>query len=157
LLGVYKTPGTPASGGNPPIPGQVFYIPQAFLNGGNAPGANPAILSPCNTPGKFCQRGFLYGPSFFRADWSLQKNTKITERVSSEFRVEFLNAFNNANFLWGDAYNASGFYAGASFFSTVSGNLQNSGFGQIGTAYQDPDSSDDLGGRIIQLVARINF
>lgn len=157
LLGVYKTPGTPASGGNPAIPGQVFYVPQAFLNGGNAPGANPAILSACNTPGKFCQRAFLYGPGFFRADWSIVKNTKITERVSSEFRVEFLNAFNNSNFLWGDAYNASGFYAGASFFSTVSGNLQNPGFGLIGTAYQDPDSSDDLGGRIIQLVARISF
>ena len=157
LLGVYKTPGTPASGGNPAIPGQVFYVPQAFLNGGNAPGANPAILSACNTPGKFCQRGFLYGPGFFRADWSLVKSTKITERVNSEFRVEFLNAFNNSNFLWGDAYNASGFYAGASFFSTISGNLQNPAFGQIGTAYQDPDSSDDLGGRIIQLVARISF
>lgn len=31
------------------------------------------------------------------------------------------------------------------------------GFGQIFRAYQDPDSTDDLGGRIIQLVARINF
>ena len=150
-LGVYKTPG---STGNP---GGVFYFPQKLLTGGAIPGANPAILSACNTPGKFCQRGFLYGPAFFRADWSIIKTTKITERVSSEFRVEFLNAFNNANFLWGDAYNASGFSAGASFFSTVSANLQNPGFGQIFTAYQDPDSTDDLGGRIIQLVARINF
>jgi carboxypeptidase family protein len=153
LAGVYKTPGT-----GPANPGAVWYFPQSILeNTGSAPGVNPAVLAACSTPGQFCQRGFIYGPAFFRADWSLEKDTRITERVSSEFRVEFLNAFNNANFLWGDAYNAAGFYAGASFFSTVSGNLQNPAFGRIGTAYQDPDSTDDLGGRIIQLVARINF
>lgn len=147
-LSVYKT-ATPA-------PGAVWYFPQSALGaGGNF--TNPQVLASCGTPGKFCQRAFIYGPQFFRADWSLQKNTKITERVGTELRFEFLNAFNNANFLWGDAYNASGFSAGASFFSTVSGNLTNPTFGRIFTAYQDPDSSDDLGGRIIQIVARIKF
>lgn len=148
-LGVYKTPGSTG------VPGDVMYFPASVLKSDQS--ANPAVLQACNTPGKFCQRGFVYGPGFFRADWSIVKSTKITERVNSEFRVEFLNAFNNANFLWGDAYNAPGFSAGASFFSTVSGTITNPGFGRIFTAYQDPDSTDDLGGRIIQLVARINF
>jgi Carboxypeptidase regulatory-like domain len=147
-LGVYKT-ATPA-------PGAVWYFPQSALGaGGNF--TNPQVLASCDAPGKFCQRAFIYGPQFFRADWSIEKNTKITERIGTELRFEFLNAFNNANFLWGDAYNASGYSAGASFFSTVSGNLTNPTFGRIFTAYQDPDSSDDLGGRIIQIVARIKF
>lgn len=147
-LGIRKTP-TPA-------PGAVFYFPQSLL-GPNGVGVNPQVLQGCNTPGAFCQRAFIYGPSFFRSDLSIQKTTKITERVKTELRFEFLNAFNNANFLWGDAYNTSGSSAGASFFSTVSGNLQNPGFGRIFTAYQDLDSTADPGGRTIQAVFRINF
>jgi hypothetical protein len=147
-LGVYKT--------NTPAPGAVWYFPQSLL-GQDGQGTNPGFLKACNTPGKECSRVFIYGPHFFRADWSIQKTTKITERVKFELRFEFLDAFNNANFLWGDAYNASGFSAGASFFSTVSGNLQNPAFGRIFTAYQDFDTTADPGGRTIQIVGRINF
>lgn len=147
-LGVYKT--------TAPAPGAVWYFPQSALGAGGT-FTNPQVLASCNTPGKFCQRAFIYGPQFFRADWSIQKNTKITERVGTQLRVEFLNAFNNANFLWGDAYNIPGYSAGASFFSTVSGNLTNPAFGRIFSAYTDEDSSDDFGGRTIQIVARINF
>jgi len=127
------------------------------LLGPGGQGTNPNVLKACNVPGQECGRVFIYGPDFFRADWAIQKTTRITERVNFELRFEFLDAFNNANFLWGDAYNASGYSAGASFFSTVSGNLQNPAFGRIFTAYQDFDSTADPGGRTMQIVARINF
>jgi hypothetical protein len=143
-LGVYKTTGA------------VWDVPQTLLGpGGN--GTNPQFLQACGTPGAYCNRVFIYGPAFFDADIALQKTTKITERVSLELRVEALDAFNNANFLFGDAYGISGYSAGASFFSTVTGNLQNPAFGRIFTAYQDLDSTDEPGGRLLQLVARLNF
>ncbi len=147
-LGVYKT--------TTPAPGAVWYVPQSLLGAGGL-GTNPAELAACGTAGSYCDRVFVYGPQFFNADISLQKTTKITERVSIELRAEMLDAFNNANFLWGDAYNASGYSAGASFFSTVTGNLQNPGFGRIQTAYQDLDTTDSPGGRVLQLVFRLNF
>lgn len=149
-LGVYKIAPTSTTQGS------VWYFPQSALGPGGQY-TNPQVLASCNTPGAFCQRAFVYGPQFFRADWSIEKKTRITERVGTELRFEFLNAFNNANFLWGDAYNSPGYSAGASFFSTVSGNLTNPAFGRIFTAYTDEDSSDDYGGRTIQIVARITF
>jgi hypothetical protein len=137
LLGVYKT-ATPA-------PGAVWYVPQALLGTGGQQ-ANFNILSPCTTPGKFCGMTFLYSPSFYRADLSLMKRTQITERVRSLIEVQFLNAFNNANFIWGNT-----------FFATAAKSIQSSGFGRIFSAYQAQDEGNDLGGRTVQLVARFSF
>lgn len=147
-LGVYKTPY--------PAPGAVWYVPQTLLGPGGQ-GINTSVLNACMIPGQFCSRVFVYGPSFFDADWSLQKTTKIKERVTFELRLEAINVFNNVNFLWGDAYNTPGASAGAVFFSTVSANLQNPSFGRIFTGYQDLDSTDSSGGRMLQLVARFSF
>ncbi len=147
-LGVYKTPS--------PAPGAVWYVPQQLLGSGGQ-GINTASLNACMTPGQFCERLFLYGPSFWDCDWSIEKITKIKEHLTFDLRLEALNVFNTANFLWGDAYNASGFSAGSSFFSTVSANLQNPAFGRVLTAYQDLDSTDNVGGRMVQLVARFTF
>ena len=91
---------------------------------------------------------FVYGPAFFSADWAVQKTTQITERVNWELRFEFLNAFNNANFYYGPP---------SVIFYAPSVNLQSNTFGQITNAYQDFDTTDSPGGRVIQLVARINF
>jgi len=44
------------------------------------------------------QRDFFSGPSFHTVDFSVIKHTPITERVSSEFRVEIFNIFNLHNF-----------------------------------------------------------
>lgn len=48
-----------------------------------------------------CARQILYvtGPMFTRFDLSLVKRVRITETVNFELRGEFLNAFNNINFL----------------------------------------------------------
>ncbi|MBO0721454.1 MAG: TonB-dependent receptor, partial [Blastocatellia bacterium] len=89
----------------------------------------------------------LYGPAFTRFDMSLIKRTRITEKVSFEFRAEFLNTFNNINFSVGNPANAT---------TTITG-LGNDAFGRITQAYRDISTTNDPGGRIIQFVGRINF
>lgn len=90
---------------------------------------------------------FLYGPRFVRFDMNLTKKTKITERVNMEFRADFLNTFNNINFLVQSPNNAS---------STIGG-LGNDTFGQVTQAYRDVSTTNDPGGRIIQFALRLNF
>ncbi|HEU4389435.1 MAG TPA: hypothetical protein VFV34_16645, partial [Blastocatellia bacterium] len=91
--------------------GTVFYLPKDIVE--NTQRAFQTIsgtptgryISPPNTPGKVGSFLSFYGPSFFRADLSLVKRTRITEDVNIEFRTEFLNAFNNINFLIGSPAN----------------------------------------------------
>ena len=71
----------------------------------------------------------LYGPGFTRFDLSLVKKTRITERVGFEFRAEFLNAFNNINFMVGSPNNSSTALAGM----TSIGGVGNDQFGQVTT------------------------
>jgi hypothetical protein len=125
--------------------GKVFWFPASLI--GSDGRANTAFLQPCNTPGAFCRRSFITGPRFFRADLSAVKRTYITERTNFEFRAEFLNAFNNINFLYG------GSAAATPTFSS----LRATTFGRMTNAYQDISTTDDPGGRIIQLVLRFNF
>jgi carboxypeptidase family protein/TonB-dependent receptor-like protein len=104
-----------------------------------------------NTPVAFGgQRGFsnivLYGPNFYRFDLSAIKKFRITESVNFELRAEFLNAFNNINFIVGSPNNDVNILG-------VGGTT----FGQITSAYQDTSTTNDPGGRLIQFVGRINF
>jgi hypothetical protein len=62
-------------------------------------------------------------------------------------RVEALNAFNNINFLVGGSANAE---VGAVGINSLT-------FGQTNFAYQDSSTTNDPGGRLLQLVLRINF
>jgi carboxypeptidase family protein len=89
----------------------------------------------------------LHGPSFTRFDLALAKKFKFTENINLEMRVEFLNAFNNINFLVGSAGND---------VNTL-GNFTSSAFGRITAAYQDTSTTNDPGGRVGQLVIRLNF
>jgi hypothetical protein len=89
------------------------------------------------------QNLFVTGPRFTRFDLSLVKRVNISERVNFELRGEFLNAFNNINF-----QNPTG-----SAFT----NPASSTFGQITSAYSDSSNTQDPGGRLGQIVARINF
>jgi outer membrane receptor protein involved in Fe transport len=43
-------------------------------------------------------RDQIYGPSFWNADFSITKNTKIRENLLLQFRAEFFNIFNHPNF-----------------------------------------------------------
>ena len=72
----------------------------------NRPIAGPAIqyfnpacytLQPLGTEGNV-GRDSIYGPGLLNVDFSIIKRTKITETLDSEFRAEFFNLFNRANF-----------------------------------------------------------
>jgi hypothetical protein len=43
-------------------------------------------------------RGFLHGPGYWNTDFSLQKDTKITEGKTLQLRFEAYNLFNHTNF-----------------------------------------------------------
>ena len=60
---------------------------------------NTAVFVP-NAIGTFGNSGknILRGPRYFNTDFGVTKRTGITERVSTEFRAEFFNIFNNVNF-----------------------------------------------------------
>ncbi len=76
------------------------------------PMATPAIASLCNpfapggtvAPGTCSNllgnagRNDVYGPGLIDFDFSLVKDTAITERVNLQFRAEFFNIFNRPNF-----------------------------------------------------------
>jgi hypothetical protein len=75
-------------------------------------------------------RRFFHGPGLNNFDFALHKFTPITERTSLEFRAEFFNIFNHAQFI------------------NPSGDITSSTFGQV-TSARDP--------RIGQVALRLNF
>jgi len=75
------------------------------------------------------------------------KKIRIHERFNAELRGEFLDIFNNINFVLGNAGNNT---------NSVT-NFSSATFGQVTNAYQDVSTTNDPGGRLIQLVLRINF
>jgi hypothetical protein len=83
---------------------------------------------------------YFMGPGFMRFDMSLVKKVRFSEQKNLELRTEFLNAFNRPNF-----YGTSG-----NSFSSLSNGITSS-------AYTDPNQQQDPGGRLIQVVLRINF
>jgi hypothetical protein len=89
----------------------------------------------------------LHGPAFFRTDASVVKKIKFSENTNLELRGEFLNAFNNINFLVGNA--------GVDLNNL--GGLNATTFGRFTAAYQDLSTTNDPGGRLVQLVVRFNF
>jgi len=89
----------------------------------------------------------LHGPSLTRFDISIVKKTRVSEKVNIELRGEFLNAFNNINFKIGSQTAAD----------TSITNFSGATFGQTANAYQDLSTTNDVGGRMIQMVLRINF
>jgi hypothetical protein len=144
----------------------VYWLPQDIIDNtikafnvtstGYALGApSGRYISPANSNGCIQayvgQCGFshliVHGPKFTRYDLSVVKKWKFTENKNIEGRVEFLDAFNNINFLIGSAAND---------VNTVT-NFASTTFGQTGNAYQDLSTTNDPGGRLIQLVLRINF
>jgi hypothetical protein len=72
-------------------------ISRAFSSGG-VQWINPAAFA-APAPGTYgtLPRNFLYGPGFGSVDFSVVKNTKITERVGAQLRIEMYNLFNRKN------------------------------------------------------------
>jgi hypothetical protein len=131
--------------------GIVDYLPQSLINNSLAafqlvPQAldpNAPYIGPATTPGQFGNQVFLYGPWFQTWDVSLAKRTKIGERQSIEFRAQALNIFNHPNFF---------------LVPNSSGNISvNNLFGQTRNAYNDINSTNDPGSRLLEFQLRYSF
>ncbi len=87
------------------------------------PGANTDAGRALNTYlAQFCHygsagQGILEGPGFKNVDFSLLKNTQLTEKVRLQFRAEIFNIFNTPQF----AVPASGLNAATAFLPTTAG------------------------------------
>jgi hypothetical protein len=100
-----------------------------IYNGGKLHFTNPRSNQPYFDPSLFSleplgvlntsARRFFHGPGINNFDMSLLKDTRVTERVSVEFRAEFFNAFNHAQ------------------FNNPSGDINSSAFGVVNSA-RDP-------------------
>ncbi len=105
-------------------------------------GCNQAYIGQCGYANLV-----LHGPAFFRFDLAMAKKIRFSENINLEMRMEFLNAFNNINFQPG---------AAGSDINSL-GNLTSTAFGRMTSAYQDLSTTNDPGGRVGQLVLRLNF
>ena len=90
----------------------------------------------------------VYGPQFFKLDASLSKQTKLGEKLKFELRATVLDVLNHPNFRVG-GWTAD--TAGFGCCGTTLGQLGN------GSAYQDTSTTNDPGGRVIDLMIRINW
>jgi len=126
---------------DPPDPTQPPCVPGPTMLPSDAQVVqNPSLATYGTLP-----RNYLRGPGYINLDMALSKTTTITERTKLEFRAEFFNIFNHANFLNpGVTNNNNGSYTGSGPGSNINSSL----FGQITSTY-DP--------RIIQLALRLSF
>jgi hypothetical protein len=119
------------------------------LHGSPADGyINPAAFSaPAGNFGNF-GRNQVYGPGFKNVDFSVTKDTKLTETSALQFRAEFFNILNHPNFA----------LPGGSFSPPVT--LQNCS-GCFSTATPDvAQGNPGLGGggpRVLQFAVRLAF
>ncbi len=95
--------GTP-SGGAPAIPAcatttnATLAVPCTFSSTPTTPGGKsyPIVPGSCH-PGTL-GRDAITGPGFVNTDFSITKDTKITERLNLQFRTEMFDVFNHPNF-----------------------------------------------------------
>jgi Carboxypeptidase regulatory-like domain len=105
---------------DPRQPGHLFFDPSPFSQ------------ETLGTLGN-AKRRFFHGPGINNWDLALHKNTLIGERMALEFRAEFFNVFNHAQFIGP---------------GSVTGEITDGGFGQV-TSARD--------GRIGQLALKFSF
>jgi len=79
-------------------PGAAFTVPCTFSSIPGTPGKNnyPIVPGSCH-PGSL-SRDAITGPTFLNTDFSVLKDTKITERLNLQFRTEMYDLFNHPNF-----------------------------------------------------------
>jgi hypothetical protein len=79
-------------------PNAAFAVPCTFSSIPTTPGgANYPIIPGSCHPGDL-GRNAIVGPDFLNTDFSVTKNTKITEKLTLQFRSEFFDIFNHPNF-----------------------------------------------------------
>jgi len=105
---------------DPREPGHLFFDPSPF--------SQEALGTVGNA-----KRRFFHGPGINNWDLALHKNTLIGERMALEFRAEFFNVFNHAQFM---------------VPGSVTGEITDGSFGQV-TSARD--------GRIGQMALKFSF
>jgi hypothetical protein len=90
----------------------------------------------------------IYGPSFFKFDATLSKKIGLGERRNLELRITALDVLNRPNFK-----------VGSWASDAVGSGCCGATFGQLGntSAYQDVSTTNDPGGRLIDLMVRFNW
>jgi outer membrane receptor protein involved in Fe transport len=115
--------------------GNYWFNPASFSNT-NFPADSAVVADPSLATYGTLPRNFFRGPSYVNFDLALSKTTALVgERIKLEFRAEFFNLFNHANFSLPTIANNGA-------------NINSSLFGQE-TTTADP--------RIIQLALRLSF
>lgn len=90
-----------------------FVIPGCDVTDPKCSPTNPPLR-----PGD-AHRGTIVGPSYKRWDASIFKNTKISERFTTQFRAEFFNALNHTNLAEGFPVSSIGTSRSSSLFGQV--------------------------------------
>jgi hypothetical protein len=114
-----------------------WFNPSAFVCAGNT------VASPCSTfTGLFGSvgRNSMYGPGQIRWDMALSRRFAFTERWQLDFRADFFNIMNHAN--WGNP--------GTSVSSAAT-------FGEVTTFYPSYPANSNNGPRIIQMALKLYF
>jgi outer membrane receptor protein involved in Fe transport len=109
--------------------GNYWINPNSFSNT-NFPSSSQVVANPALATYGTLPRNYLRGPGYVNLDFELSKTTSINERLKLEFRSEFFNLFNHAN------------------FNNPDTNINSSLFGQI---------LDTAPPRIVQLALRLSF
>ncbi len=120
---------------NPRNTGGFYFSPSSFF------------ASTLGTEGD-ANRRFFTGPGINNWNIAILKTTQITERVNLQFRAEFFNAFNHAQFLTPSGLVSYSCPQQSTTTSSVGCTQNASSFGQV-TAAQDP--------RLAQLSLKLSF
>src|SRR5262249_46331464 len=122
---------------NGPDPSSRHFEPASTLSVDPATGAvagcSAIFVTDCGI-----RQQFLVAPLFTRFEFSAKKRFPFARRGSFDIEIDALNLFNAIDF-------------------NNSLNLNAGGSGIIGSAYQDISNTFDPGGRLIQLVFRVNW
>ncbi len=90
-----KAPAIPACA---TTPSAAFAVPCTFNSTPTAPGGGTYLIVPGSCHPGDLGRNAIVGPDFLNTDFSVTKNTKITERFNLQFRIEMFDIFNHPNF-----------------------------------------------------------
>ena len=131
-----------------------------YMAPANGPGCLQIVIGDCAP-----REHYVTGPMFVRFDLSAAKRFSIGPRTKFEFRMDFLNAFNNINFLPNTAVPSAAGSAsvaspqGTTINNTLTSNtgLSSGTLGQVTTSYRDTNNTQDPGGRLIQLGFRVTW
>jgi Carboxypeptidase regulatory-like domain/TonB dependent receptor-like, beta-barrel len=92
------------TGGAPALPvcgsgvNAAFAVPCTFQSTPTKPGGSTYPIMPGSCHPGSLGRNSIYGPSFVNTDFSVLKDTRITERFNLQFRAEMFDIFNHPNF-----------------------------------------------------------